>query len=400
MKTAQKQFSKNENGEIPEGWEDVVFAEMAELIKDGYKPTGNDDFSYIGLEHIDQQSLSLNSIGHSTEVESNKFAFQSGDILFGKLRPYFRKVYRPRFSGVCSTDIWVVRAKEGMDQGFLFYFMANQDFVDLASSGSSGTRMPRADWNHLKDTLWNIPPIGEQRAIIISGPQLGESVIGGPVVSAQVAQSFAFIKSLAGVLCEAYECVQFGYHADNRLAFKCRGFKKYQARNKFIKKHNMVDLDSVYEPLMSKDTKNAQKALDNYFSRRKNLLRWLRNKYAFHYDFQEAMRNIKKFKEIDDPHIFLEETSANCCYVSANQWLILRALQVNADEKKLKTKFDKLMEEAVKQAKNMADFFHGFILAYSEKYLNVDMKSKESTLDNVMFIDEIKFPFFSKRRQT
>jgi type I restriction enzyme S subunit len=138
---------------------------MAELIKDGYKPTGADNLAYIGLEHINQQSLSLNSIGHSTEVESNKFVFRSGDILFGKLRPYFRKVYRPRFEGVCSTDIWVVRAKGGIDQGYLFYLIANQEFVDLASSGSSGTRMPRADWDYLKDTQWSKPPEAEQRAI-------------------------------------------------------------------------------------------------------------------------------------------------------------------------------------------------------------------------------------------
>ncbi len=151
--------------EVPEGWDLLPFGEMAELVKDGYRPTGTDNLAYIGLEHISQQSLSLNSIGHSTQVESNKFFFRSGDILFGKLRPYFRKVYRPRFDGVCSTDIWVVRAKEDIDQGFLFYLMANQDFVDLASSGSSGTRMPRADWDYLKDLLQFKPDYDEQRAI-------------------------------------------------------------------------------------------------------------------------------------------------------------------------------------------------------------------------------------------
>jgi len=157
-------YKQSKIGKIPKEWDAVVFADIAKLVKEGYKPTGNDDFAYIGLEHINQQSLSLNSIGHSTEVESNKFAFKSGDILFGKLRPYFRKVYRPSFSGICSTDIWVVRAKEGIDQGFLFYFMANQDFVNMASSGSSGTKMPRADWDHLKGTPWKKPPISEQRS--------------------------------------------------------------------------------------------------------------------------------------------------------------------------------------------------------------------------------------------
>mgnify|MGYP001346008072 CR=1 FL=1 len=151
-------MSKNE-------WKETAFNDMADLIKDGYHPTGSDNFKYIGLEHIDQQSLSLNSVGHSTEVGSNKFRFKGGDILFGKLRPYFRKVYRPRFDGVCSTDIWVVRAKNGIDQGYLFYRMASHEFVDMASSGSSGTRMPRADWNHLKDTRWPVPSLPTQKKI-------------------------------------------------------------------------------------------------------------------------------------------------------------------------------------------------------------------------------------------
>lgn len=145
--------------------QELRFDQLAELVKEGYKPTGSDGLLYIGLEHIDQQSLSLNSVGSSADITSNKFLFKAGDILFGKLRPYFRKVYRPSFEGVCSTDIWVVRAKEGIDQGYLFYLMASSEFVELASSGSSGTRMPRADWNHLGNTTWPIPPLSTQRKI-------------------------------------------------------------------------------------------------------------------------------------------------------------------------------------------------------------------------------------------
>ena len=140
-----------------EGWKKYKLGDVARLLKKQYSPNQEDDLAYIGLEHIEQQTLRLNGIGKSSKVTSQKFKFSSGDILFGKLRPYFRKVYRPKFDGVCSTDIWVVRAKEGFEQGFLFYFVANQDFINEANSGSSGTRMPRADWDHLSKTEWNIP---------------------------------------------------------------------------------------------------------------------------------------------------------------------------------------------------------------------------------------------------
>ena len=140
-----------------EGWKKYKLGDVARLLKKQYSPNQEDDLAYIGLEHIEQQTLRLNGIGKSSKVTSQKFKFSSGDILFGKLRPYFRKVYRPKFDGVCSTDIWVVRAKEGFEQGFLFYFVANQDFINESNSGSSGTRMPRADWGHLSKTEWNIP---------------------------------------------------------------------------------------------------------------------------------------------------------------------------------------------------------------------------------------------------
>jgi len=90
-----------------EGWKTYKLKEVAELRKVQYQPNG-EDLPYIGLEHIEQQTLRLNGIGSSKNVISNKYKFISGDILYGKLRPYFRKVYMPKFSGVCSTDIYVI----------------------------------------------------------------------------------------------------------------------------------------------------------------------------------------------------------------------------------------------------------------------------------------------------
>ncbi|NPV81562.1 MAG: restriction endonuclease subunit S [Firmicutes bacterium] len=91
--------------------------------------------------------------------------FRKGDILFGKLRPYFRKVIMAPFDGICSTDIWVVRPKPGIDARFLFYLMASQDFVDAANRGSEGTRMPRAKWEFVTRFMCRIPPHAEQQAI-------------------------------------------------------------------------------------------------------------------------------------------------------------------------------------------------------------------------------------------
>jgi len=152
-------------GDIPEGWKWVKLGEMAEIIKKTYLPNNKENLKYIGLEHIEEGKLRLNSIGISSEVKSTKYLFKAGDILFGKLRPYFRKVVKVNFDGVCSTDIWVIVAKQGVDQSYLFYFLANWDFINLATYGEGGTRMPRADWNFLKQIEFPLPPLPEQKAI-------------------------------------------------------------------------------------------------------------------------------------------------------------------------------------------------------------------------------------------
>ncbi len=146
-------------------WREKKLENVFYIAKDTFKPSEEQQYKYIGLEHIEQNSLRINGWGYSNTVQSNKYFFQKDDVLFGKLRPYFRKVIKAPFDGVCSTDIWVCRVKKGFDQNFLFYFLANQEFVDTANSTDEGTRMPRADWSYLKNIIWNLPPLPEQKAI-------------------------------------------------------------------------------------------------------------------------------------------------------------------------------------------------------------------------------------------
>jgi len=146
-------------------WQLKKFGECAELIRDTCRPDEIEGAPYIGLEHIEVGTLRLLEIGNSNDVTSIKSQFEPGDILFGKLRPYFRKVVRPSLSGVCSTDIWVVRAKNSTDQGYLFYWMASHEFVDSATQASEGTKMPRAKWDFLERIEKPVPPLPEQRAI-------------------------------------------------------------------------------------------------------------------------------------------------------------------------------------------------------------------------------------------
>ena len=153
------------NRTVSNDWRTVTLGACATPVADKVAPADSGDLPYIGLEHIGQGTLSLNGIGSARDVESTKTAFCAGDILFGKLRPYFRKVVRPRFDGICSTDIWVFRPKEDVDAGFLFYLLASSEFVRFASQGAEGTRMPRAKWEQTSRFSACLPPVSEQRVI-------------------------------------------------------------------------------------------------------------------------------------------------------------------------------------------------------------------------------------------
>jgi len=80
-------------GKIPAGWRSGVLKDIFEnpkrTIRPEQIPVGT---PYVGLEHMPKRSIALSDWGVSDNVESNKFQFENGDILFGKLRPYFHKV--------------------------------------------------------------------------------------------------------------------------------------------------------------------------------------------------------------------------------------------------------------------------------------------------------------------
>lgn len=155
----QDRFKKDE-------WKIMKFGDCATLIRDSVSPSKLGDTPYIGLEHIGQNTLYLIGQGKASAVTSTKSRFKQNDILFGKLNCHFRKVVKAPFDGICSTDIWVTRAKVGVDQNFLFYCMASQEFIDYANSGAEGTTLPRAKWEWVSRYKVPLPPLPIQQHIV------------------------------------------------------------------------------------------------------------------------------------------------------------------------------------------------------------------------------------------
>ena len=121
---------------------------------------------YLGLEHLDGDGGidCIQTVG-SAGLKSNKFQFSDRHVLFGKLRPYLRKIVRPEFSGVCSTDIIPILPKEGVSRDYLFYFLRTPDTVNLATSRCSGANLPRLSPKQLASFKIPLPPFAEQKRI-------------------------------------------------------------------------------------------------------------------------------------------------------------------------------------------------------------------------------------------
>lgn len=128
----------------------VAIGKLATNRKDLMDPTSLDPTAnYVGLEHIPRRSMWLDTSGTAGAVTSTKARFQLGDVLFGKLRPYFHKVVAAPFAGVCSTDILVLTPVFEELSGFVLASVASDHVVERVTAASEGTRMPRTSWKDL-----------------------------------------------------------------------------------------------------------------------------------------------------------------------------------------------------------------------------------------------------------
>ena len=105
-----------------------------------------------------RRSIALTEWEGAGKVTSNKSVFKSGELLFGKLRPYFHKVGVAPLDGICSTDIVVVTPRTPDWAVFTLACMSSDEFVDYTNQTSTGTKMPRTGWNTMGQYKICLPP--------------------------------------------------------------------------------------------------------------------------------------------------------------------------------------------------------------------------------------------------
>jgi len=147
---------------VPEGWEARTLGDLCEEIRETVNPEALElDTPYIGLEHMPRRSISLGEWGTAEQVTSSKHRFHEGDILFGKIRPYFHKVGITFVEGVASSDAIVIRPCEHDLRSLVLMTVSSDPFVAFtAQTMKEGSKMPRADWKQMRAYPTPLPPSG------------------------------------------------------------------------------------------------------------------------------------------------------------------------------------------------------------------------------------------------
>ena len=165
----QKMFPKSGEN-VPEirfpgftdAWEQRKFEDIAKRRSDS--TISSNSLPCVEYEDVISEQGTLNKDISQKELAKTGIEFESGDVLFGKLRPYLKNWLLPDFNGVAVGDWWVLKPVS-TDGNFLYRLIQTSEFMSVANV-SSGSKMPRSDWALVSKTYFSIPPdIAEQQKI-------------------------------------------------------------------------------------------------------------------------------------------------------------------------------------------------------------------------------------------
>lgn len=182
-------------GSLPESWDVVKLKYLVSISK----VKSSDYDTFIGLEDVESwtgryiptahinvddtgdegsEDISLtkgDDSGEDDEEQKELLEVKKGDVLFSKLRPYLAKCMISPIDAACSSEFLVFRDFKG-DKRFLKYVMLSSNFIDIVNSSTYGTKMPRSNWDFIKNLPIPIFNICEQNSVANKLDQLSNEI--------------------------------------------------------------------------------------------------------------------------------------------------------------------------------------------------------------------------------
>lgn len=148
-------------------YQEVKFGEIANHISKRVEPSETTLEIYVGLEHLDPDSLKITRHGIPSDVAGQKLLVKKGQIIFGKRRAYQRKVAVTDWDCICSAHAMVLEAIPGkILPEFLPFFMQSNQFMERAVEISEGSLSPTIKWKVLENQIFKLPNLIQQSKIL------------------------------------------------------------------------------------------------------------------------------------------------------------------------------------------------------------------------------------------
>ena len=147
-----------------EEWKECKLSDICDYGKDRIEVSSLDNSNYISTENILPNRAGVTT---ATTLPTGEYtpSFEIDETLVSNIRPYFKKIWRATFSGGCSADVLVFKAKENISKDYLYYVLADDEFFKYSMATSKGTKMPRGDKTSIMNYPVKLPPLSTQQKI-------------------------------------------------------------------------------------------------------------------------------------------------------------------------------------------------------------------------------------------
>ena len=145
-----------------DAWEQRKFSDVA--ARESFVSTSASDVPSVEYEDVVAEEGRLNKDIRLKEAVKSGITFDGSQVLYGKLRPYLHNWLNPDFKGIAVGDWWVLKPIN-MEKNFLYRLIQTQQFDNIANQ-SSGSKMPRADWNLISNSQFVVPFSKEEQSKI------------------------------------------------------------------------------------------------------------------------------------------------------------------------------------------------------------------------------------------
>ena len=151
-----------------DGWTGMELGELFDLVAQRHDPGDIEaELPYLGLENLETGLPTPAGFGRAGDVSSSVTPFEPDDVLFGRLRPYLRKVVHVDRPGVCTPEILVLRARDQVVlPRYLHLLVSSETVIERCVQMSAGSRMPRTSAADLAGIEVDVPSLVVQRRVV------------------------------------------------------------------------------------------------------------------------------------------------------------------------------------------------------------------------------------------